>query len=131
MGILAICVDPLKMILQPTQALQIDIFIGSITVALRLPDAFGQAFRHAMFDLMRIGVTLHEILVNPADSDGAVGGQLFLNGDMQSHVQEWVGFTRFRKIVTIFARVSIGQGSVVFRMRLYDPGDQDFNTFEW
>ena len=80
--------------LQPAQTLQIKRFVGGGAVTLRLPDAFSQAFRYAVFHVMRVGTALYEPLVNAADAGRSVCGELFLDGDVQAHVQERIALTR-------------------------------------
>ena len=65
-----------------------------------------------------------------ADAGWLVDGELFLNGDMQPHVQERVGFPRFGQPVAVFAGFGTGKQGVVFGMAQGDRHDELFRTLE-
>jgi hypothetical protein len=89
-----------------------------------MPDHLPQAFHHLVLGTMLVAMAQGQLGVERADAEGLVDGALFLDGHMQTHVQEGVGLTHFRRPFLFQVLFRMIQDGVVLGV-VYKNGKHD------
>jgi hypothetical protein len=91
---------------QAAKAFQVFPLIRRGILVLGLPKCLCKAFDHLVFAYVGITSLCGQRFMNPGDASRAIGGNLFADAEVQSHVKERIRLPAVRDVITIevFAR---------------------------
>ena len=111
-------------------ALEVARGVEGCLVALQCPERLGEAFHDAVLGLVRVAGGLHQAAIEPPDARRLIDAQLLEDGEVQAHVQEWIGFALLGEIVTLQGLLGLRHETVILGVSVQDLDDLSLDRLQ-